>query len=117
MRVTEAMEVRVTGDDLVVDPGLGPARTFTHYFGERNIDANLEPVSARRALQRMRDVKSFERQNRARIGREPFDRAVRHRHWKDAEPIALEQYFRIDHAERVITDHLSLITFPIILRA
>jgi hypothetical protein len=46
----------------------------------------------------MRGVKIFQWQDRAWIGRKPFDRVVLHRHGENAKPIALKQKFRINHS-------------------
>ena len=51
-----------------------------------------------------RDVEFVQRQNRARIRREPLDGTIRHRHRENAEPIALKQHFGIDHWRRVTDD-------------
>ena len=42
-------------------------------------------------------MKFFQRQDGARIGRKPFDRAIGHRHWENPEPIPLQQDFRVNH--------------------
>ena len=99
MRVPEFVQPRVALDDLVVDPGLGALRAFAHDFSERNVHADLEDFFPRDALEGMRNVEFLEGENRARIGRKPFDFAVLHRHGKHAETISLEQDFRIDHGE------------------
>ena len=44
---------------------------------------------SQRFLQSVRHMKISQRQNSARLGRKPFDRAVFHRHRKNTEPVSL----------------------------
>ena len=45
----------------------------------------------------LRDMEFLQRQDRARVWREPLDRAIGHRHGENAEAVSLEQDFRVNH--------------------
>ena len=95
--VADLVETRVAFDDLVVDPGLGTLGALPHDFDEGNVDADFEGFLASNALESLGHVEFLERQDRSRIGGEPSDLAILHRHWKDAEAIPLEQDFGRNH--------------------
>ena len=97
MRVTELMQSRVALDDLGIDPGVVALGAGANDFAKSIIDPDLEDFLALQLAERMRHVKFIERHDGARIGREPFDLTVIHGHRENAQPITLQQKFRIDH--------------------
>ncbi len=97
MRVTELMQSRVALDDLGVDPGVVPLSAGANDFAKFYVDLDLENFFALQLAERMRHMKFVERNDGARIGREPFDLAIIHRHRENAEPITLQQKFRLNH--------------------
>ena len=101
MRVTELMQSRVAVDNLAIDPSIFPFRACSDHFGKRSVDCRFKYFPAQETSQRVWHMKIFQRQDRARLGRKPFDRVVLHGHWKNTEPIALTQKFRIDHLEQL----------------
>lgn len=96
--VAELMQSGVTLDDLIVDPSLGPSRALSHHFGKGSIDSDFEALFADHPFEGVRHMKLVERQNCPRVGRKPFDLPILHRHGKDAEPVALEQNFGVNHS-------------------
>jgi hypothetical protein len=97
MRVTELVQSRVALNDLGVDPGVVALRAGPNDFAKFYVDLDLESFPALQLAERMRHMKFVERHDGARIGREPFDLAIIHRHRENAQPITLQQKFRFDH--------------------
>ena len=102
--MAKLMEARVAFEDLFIDPGLGAFGALLHDFDEGSVDPDFENFSSSDPLESLGHVEFFEREDRARIGREPADLAILHCHGKNAEAISLEQDFRIDHGKTVTCD-------------
>ena len=100
MRVTKLVQPRVTLDNFAIDPGVFALGARADHFRKAIVDFDLKNSFSQDAAQRVRHVKFFQRQNRARIGREPFDCVFFHRHRENTEPIALQQKFRLNHREK-----------------
>src|SRR5689334_13064238 len=101
MCMTKAMQLCVALDDFAVNPSVLTFRASSDYFREHLVDRCFKDFSAQDPPQRVRRMKILQWQNGARIGREPLDRVVFHRHGKNAEAIALQQKFRMDHPEQL----------------
>src|SRR6059036_2586877 len=97
MCMTEAMQLCVALDDFAVNPGVFTFRAGSDYFPERLVDRGFKDFPAQEPPQRVWHMKILQWQDGARIGREPLDRVVFHRHGKNTKPIALKQEFRINH--------------------
>src|SRR5947207_14064268 len=91
MRVAELMQPGVALDDFRVDPGIFTPRARLDHLRKGIIDLDFEKVFPQGAAQRMWHMKIFHWNNRARIGREPPNRVVFHRHRKTTESIPLQQ--------------------------
>src|SRR6266550_5722297 len=89
MRVTELMEPDITLDNFAIDPCVFTRRAGLDHVRKGSIDFGFKNFLAQETSQRMRHMKILQRQDRTRIGREPFDCAILHRHRKNTEPIAL----------------------------
>jgi len=100
VRVTKLVQPRVTLDNFSIDPGVFAPGAGADHFRKTIVDLDLKNFFPQDAAQRVRHVKFFQRQNRARVGREPFDYIFFHRHREKTEPIALQQKFRLDHREK-----------------
>jgi hypothetical protein len=100
MRVTKLVQPRVTLDNFAIDPGVFALGAGADHFRKTIVDFDLKNSFSQDAAQRVRHVKFFQRQNRARVGREPFDCVFFHRHRENTEPIALQQKFRLNHREK-----------------
>ena len=101
MCASEFMQSGVALDNLGIDPGIFPFRARSDHFGKRLVDCSFENASAQKASQRVWDVKIFQWQDSARIGRKPFDRVVLRSHGEDTKPITLEQKIGVDHIEQL----------------
>src|ERR1700730_10444612 len=99
MRVTKFVQSFVTLDDLGIDPGILSFGAGANNFTETIVDLDFENLPALHAPQIVRNVKAIERNNGARIGREPADGMVPQRQRKTPEPGTLQQKFRLDHWE------------------
>lgn len=97
MSVPELMQARVALNNLVIDPSIFAFRAGLDYSRERLVDGNFKLLPAHETPQRVRDVKTVQRQNGARVRRKPLDRIVSHGHREDTESIPLEQKIGIDH--------------------
>src|SRR5881392_490511 len=97
VRIPKLMQPGVALDDLAIDPGVFTRRTGLDHVREMIVDLNLKNFFTQNAPQRMRHVKILQRQNRAWVGREPFDSAVLRRHRENTESIALQQKFGRNH--------------------
>ena len=102
VRVTELMQSCVAFDDVPIDPRIFPFRARSDRFGKRLVDCSFKYSPAQETSQRVRDVKIFQWQDRAWIGRKPFDRVVLHGHGENTEPIALQQKFWINHRRQCV---------------
>src|SRR5947207_1750915 len=73
VRPSEAMQLAVRGDELLVDPTVRTLRigTTTHHGFERGVDAHLEPST--RSAQRATHDQPIERDDPPGIGRPPCD--------------------------------------------
>jgi len=100
MRVTKLVQPHVTLDNFAIDPGVFALGAGADHFRKTIVDLDLKNSFPQDATQRVRHVKFFEGQNRARVGRKPFDCALFHRHRENTEPIALQQKFRLNHREK-----------------
>jgi hypothetical protein len=114
MGMAKLMKPQVARNDFVVNPSLRPPGTLPHDFGKGDVEPDLKFTFAEKPLERVRHVKFVQRQDRARIGREPLDCAIRHRHWKNAKPIALKEDLWINHRTNTEAGlpscHSSLVT-------
>src|SRR6266487_5890613 len=97
VRITKLMQPRVVFNDLPIDPGIVASGAGFDYFRKAIVKLNLENVLAQETPQGVGHMKIFQGQDCAWIGREPFDRAVLHRHGKNTKPVTLEQKFGVDH--------------------
>src|ERR1700736_1102026 len=97
MGVTKLVQSLVALDDFAADPGILAFRAPANDLAERIVDLDFEYLLVCDATHPVRNMKIFQRDNRARIRRKPGDRVVFHCHRKNAEPVALQQEFRIDH--------------------
>jgi hypothetical protein len=102
--VAKLKESRVTFDDLLVNPCLGPLSALPHHFDERGVDSNFKGFLSDGALESLRHVEFSQGEDRARIWGKPPDLTVLHRHWKKAKAISLEQAFGINHSKKVTCD-------------
>src|SRR5438477_7013177 len=100
MRVAELMQPCVALDDFAIDPGVLALRARIDHVRKGIVDLDFEKVFPQSAAQRMWHMKIFQWNNRARIGREPPDGVVFHRHWKNTESIALQQKVGLNHLKR-----------------
>src|SRR5207244_3752860 len=103
MSVSKLMQPLVTLDDLAIDPGIFALRAGANHLAKCILALDLKNSFAGKAPQRVRDAKVVERNDRARMGREPADRIVSERHRKNTEAITLQQKFRRDHSLRFRT--------------
>src|SRR6266480_2866233 len=90
MCAPELVQSCVALDNLGINPGIFPFRARSYHFGKRLIDCSFKNALAQKTAQRVWDVKIFQWQDSARIGRKPFDRVVLHSHGEDTKPIALK---------------------------
>jgi hypothetical protein len=109
MGVSELMKIDVAADDFLIDPGLLAFRAGANDESERGVDPHFEGIFAQGPLQTMRNMEAIERDDPAALRREPFDRAVFHRHRENAEAIALQQHVGLDHRRIVIALVLALL--------
>jgi hypothetical protein len=101
MRVTKLVQPRVTLDNFPIDPGVFAFGAGVDDFRKAIVDLDLKSSFPQDPAQRVRQVKFFQWQNRAWVGREPFDCVFLHRHRENTEPIALQQKFRVNHREKL----------------
>ena len=101
MCAAKFMQSCVALDNLGIDPGIFPFRARSDHFGKRLVDCSFKNASAQETSQRVWDVKIFQWQDGARIGRKPFDRVVLHSHGEDTKPIALKQKIGRNHLEQL----------------
>ncbi len=101
VRVAELVQALVALDDVAIDPSVFALGTCPNHFAKAIVHLDFENFFPGDASQRVRNMKIFQRNNRAWVGREPGDRIVLHRHWKNAEPIALEQKLGVDHLKEL----------------
>src|SRR5206468_12334412 len=99
MRVTQLVQLSVALHNFRVDPGIFTFRTSLDYLRKASVDLDFEKLFSQDASQCVRHMKMFQWNDRARIGREPSDGIVLHRHRKNAEPITLQQKIGLDHRE------------------
>ena len=99
--MTELMQLCIALDDFAVNSSVLTFRASSDYFREHLVDRCFKESPAQEPSQRVRHMEILQWQNGARIGRKPLDRVVFHRHGKNAEAIALQQKFRIDHLEQL----------------
>src|SRR5207248_3787816 len=97
MRMTNCVQILVTGHDLLIDPGLVTSRTRPNPLGERAIDFCLKRFTRQDASGRMGKMKRFQWDDPASFGGKPFNGIILHRHRENAEPITLQQKFRRNH--------------------
>src|SRR5207248_8104224 len=97
MSVAKCVQALITGDNLGIDPGLFALRALADHDSKGGVDFNLKFSLFPGAARSMRQMKSVERNNAARIGREPLDRVVFHRHRENAEPITMKKKVGLDH--------------------
>src|SRR4029077_90437 len=97
MCVTEFMQPRVAVDDVAIDPGIFAFRARLDYCWKRLVDSSYIRLPAEETAQCMWHVKIIQRQDGARVGREPLNGVVVHGHRKNTEPVTLEQKIRVDH--------------------
>src|SRR5256714_9001179 len=102
MREAEIVQASVAWGDFVVDPGFVARRAGAHHFREASVDPNFKGQLPAFAPQSMRNMKILQRQDCPRIGREPTDLVVRHGDRESAEPITLQQKFRVEHGDQLI---------------
>src|SRR5205814_10178514 len=76
MRIADLMQVFIALDDFAIDPRFLAPRAGANHFAKEFVDLNLENALAREAAQRVRHMKFFQRNDGARVGRTPADRAV-----------------------------------------
>src|SRR6266571_8507201 len=95
MRVTEIVQPHIALDNFTIDPSILTFRASLDHVRKGMVDLDLEKVFSQSAAQRVWHMKIFQWNNRARIGREPPDGVVFHRHRKNTEPIALQQEIRL----------------------
>ena len=100
MRVTKLVQPHVTLDNFAIDPGVFALGAGADHFRKTIVDFDLKNSFSQDPAQRVRHVKFFQWQNRARVGREPFDYICFHRHRENTKPIALQQKFRVNHREK-----------------
>src|SRR6476620_910020 len=91
------MQIQIALDDLVIDPGVLACGTGSDHFLKPSVDPNLKWRDAPLAFQAMRNMKPIERQNGARIGRDPADLAILHRHRETSQAIAVQKKVGINH--------------------
>lgn len=101
VRVAERMQSCVAFNNLAIDPGIFSFRARNDHFGKRLVDRSFKNSSAQETLQRVWHMKIFQWQDRARIGRKPFNRIVPQGHWENTKSIALEQKFWVDHLKQL----------------
>src|SRR5438552_17315087 len=97
MRVAELMQPGVALDDFAIDPGVFAFRARIDHVRKGIVDLDFEKVFPQGAAQRMWHMKIFQWNNRARIGREPPDGIVFHRHRKNTESIPFQQNIELNH--------------------
>src|SRR5206468_2361665 len=85
MRVAEVMQAFVAFDNFAVNPGVLAFRAGPNHVAKAIVDRDLENFLPSDAFQRVRDMKIFQRNDRARIGRKPRNRIVFHGHWENAK--------------------------------
>src|SRR6266403_2499515 len=90
MCITQLVELSVALHNFTVDPGIFTSRTALDYLRKTSVDLDFEKLFSQDAPQCVRHMKIFQRDDRARIGREPPDGIVLHSHRKNAEPITLQ---------------------------
>ena len=84
MSVAKRVQALITGDDLGIDPSLFALGALADHVSKGGVDFNLKFALFPRPARGMRQMKSVERNDAARIGREPLDRVVFHRHRENA---------------------------------
>src|SRR5437867_10999071 len=99
MRVTQLVQLSVALHNFRVDPGIFTFCASLDHLGKASVDLDFETLFSQDAPQCVRHMKMFQRNDRARIGREPPDGIILHRHRKNAEPITLQQKIGLDHGE------------------
>src|SRR5207249_7690388 len=97
MGITKLMQPRVTLDDLAINPSVLTRRAGLDHVREAIVDRSFKDFFAQETPKHVRHVKVLQRQDGTRIGGEPFDCAILHRHRKNTKPVTLQQEFRIDH--------------------
>src|ERR1700693_4053837 len=69
MRVTKLVQSHVTLDNFPIDPGVFALGAGADHFRKTIVDFDLKNSFSQDAAQRVRHVKFFQWQNRARVGR------------------------------------------------
>src|SRR5437762_2608487 len=90
MGVTQLVQSSVALHNFTVNPGIFTFRAAFDHLRKTSVDLDFEKLFSQDTSQCMRHMKMFQRNDRARIGREPSDRIILHRHRKNAEPITLQ---------------------------
>src|SRR5437588_2538813 len=97
MSVAEGVQPLITGDDLAIDPRLFAFGAFADHISECRVDFNLKFALFPGPPRGMRQMKTVEGNNAARIGREPLDRLVFHSHRENTEAITMKKKVGPDH--------------------
>src|SRR5438034_9347333 len=97
MRMTKLVQPYIAFDNCTIDPRIFTFPASLDYFRKVSVDLDFENFPSRDASQDVWKMKCVQRQDRPRIGRKPFNRAILHRHPENTEPITLEQEFRVNH--------------------
>src|SRR5262249_61732358 len=87
----------ITCYNFAIDPGIFSRSAAENYFAELIVDLDSKKFLSPDAAQGRGNMEALQGNDRARIGREPSNEIVFKRHRKNAEPITLQQKFRIDH--------------------
>jgi len=90
MGITQLVQPCVALDNFTVDPGIFTFRAALDHLRKASVDLDFEKLFSQDAPQCVWYMKMFQGNDRARIGREPPDGIVFHRHRKNAEPITLQ---------------------------
>src|ERR1041385_27309 len=93
----ELMQPQIALDYLAINPRILSCRAALDHVAETMVDLDFKDLLAQRTTEPVGDMKLVQRQNRAWIGREPFDRSVLHRHRENPHAITLEQKIGWDH--------------------
>ena len=90
MRVTQLVQLSVALHNFTVDPGIFTCRASLDHLRKASVDLDFKKLFPYDTPQCVWHMKMFQRNDRARIGREPTDGIVLHSHRKNAEPITLQ---------------------------